>query len=167
MQNAKSEELLKEKNRMNKAACIIMRCVRNYSKAIRKGMGFTLRRQGAIPFPLALPATLRFCIMAAVAVAAPRSHAFEQLICEKRLARCRVPRRRAALHNKKWLSALLNSFYLQTARQSPIEFLWGGTSVANAKKNHGHMISLMARADHSRIFEFRSWRMHSLSILSP
>jgi hypothetical protein len=34
-------------------------------------------------------------------------------------------------------------------------------------KIHGHMISLMARADHSRIFEFRSWRMHSLSILSP
>ena len=101
MQEAKTEEMLKEKNRMNKAACIIMRCVRNYSKAIRKGMGFTLRRQGAIPFPLALPTTLRFCIMAAVAVAAPRSHAFEQLICEKRLAaRCREPRRRTALHNK-------------------------------------------------------------------
>ncbi len=123
MQEAKSEEMLRERNKMNKAACIIVRCVRNYGKAVRKGMGFTLRRQGAITFPLAQPASLRVHY-GCCCRCCPRSHAFEQLICEKRLAaRCRVPRRRAALHNKYWLSALSNSFYLQAARQSPIEFL--------------------------------------------
>jgi hypothetical protein len=50
MQEAKTAELLQEKNKMDKASRVIMRCVRNYGKALRKGMGFTLRRQGASTF---------------------------------------------------------------------------------------------------------------------
>ena len=52
MQEAKSAELLRERNKMDQAARIIVRCVRNYGKTVRKGMGFTLRRQGASAFRL-------------------------------------------------------------------------------------------------------------------
>jgi hypothetical protein len=50
MQEKKTEELLKESRRREKASATITRCVRNYGQAIRKGMGFTIRRQGSFVF---------------------------------------------------------------------------------------------------------------------
>jgi hypothetical protein len=46
MQEKKTEEMMRESRRKDKAASTITRCIRNYGQMIRKGMGFTIRRQG-------------------------------------------------------------------------------------------------------------------------
>jgi hypothetical protein len=50
MQERKFQDMLGEMQQKNKAASTITRCIRNYARAIRKGMGFTIRRQGSILF---------------------------------------------------------------------------------------------------------------------
>lgn len=44
LQEKKSEDLLRERLRRDKAANIIKRTVRNYGLAVRRGMGFSIRR---------------------------------------------------------------------------------------------------------------------------
>jgi hypothetical protein len=48
MQEQKYQDMLREMQRKNKAASTITRCIRNYARAIRKGMGFTIRRRGSM-----------------------------------------------------------------------------------------------------------------------
>jgi hypothetical protein len=46
MQEKKTEDMMRESRRKDKAASTITRCIRLYGQMIRKGMGFTIRRQG-------------------------------------------------------------------------------------------------------------------------
>jgi hypothetical protein len=90
MQERKFQDMLREMQMKNKAASTITRCIRNYARAIRKGMGFTIRRRGQQVFSaLFLMFSLCCCW----------SDKNLQLICDMMIMH-RVQRRRVVLVNK-------------------------------------------------------------------
>ncbi len=90
MQERKFQDMLREMQAKNKAASTITRCIRNYARAIRKGMGFTIRRRGQQVFSALFLMFSSCCCW---------SDKNLQLICDMMIMH-RVQRRRVVLVNK-------------------------------------------------------------------